>query len=263
MKKILRGCREIFLGSKTGMIYDQKDIAPTLSKILGLSYDVPSGKGMEIGKGLIGRKVLLAIIDSLDWSVYARFGRPIIDKVFDGLLYEFKVSSITGRTSPSIATTLSGLDPEEHEVFTTEDARRSKVLTLPEFAGRSGIKSTVVMEAEGARTFSRALRLVVAVEDTEDVDIFDGKILSGVDWSVARFDFVVCHLRTLDKYLHEGRSLEEIKGGLERILRGVVGIPRRENFVLVITGDHKAHGRVLKGSEMLPFVLLDVESGSA
>lgn len=240
------------------LVREQKDIAPTLAKILGLSYNVPSGKSIGVEEEFIGEKVLLAIVDSLDWLIYTKFGRPILENICVGSLHEFKVSSTVDKTSPSIATVLTGLDPGEHKIFSTEDARHSGILNLPEFVERNGLRSTVIMEEGGANTFLKSLNQVTAVKDTGDVDAFDRKILSGVSRATDRFEFIVCHLRTIDEYLHQVRSLEEIRESLEKILNIVVEIARTGNFLLVITGDHKAHGKAFEGSEILPLVFLDI-----
>lgn len=205
----------------------------------------------------------MAIIDSLDWSLYERFGRSIIEEVFEGEVQEFKISPSARLTSPSIATILTGLDPEEHKIFSTEDAQTSGIINLPEFAERKGVKSTVVMEAEGARTFLKNLSEVTPVEEDENVDDFDKAILSGVSQSVDRFQFIVCHLRTVDEYLHQGRSIGEIKQGLNNILRKIVDIAVENSFLLIITGDHRAHGEVTNGSRIVPLLILDTRKGNS
>ncbi len=98
------------------MVYEQKDIAPTLAKILKKEYDIPTGKSIDIGKEYLGKKVLLAIIDSFDWSIYETCGKEILQEISKSF-EEYKVSSAAEITSPGIATILTGLDPEEHNVF--------------------------------------------------------------------------------------------------------------------------------------------------
>ncbi len=156
---------------------NQKDIAPTLAEILDVSYDVPSGKPLEIGEEFTGKKILLAIIDSLDWSLYLMFGKPFMERRFGNSFEEFRISSQASITSPAIATILTGLDPEEHGVFSTNDAKDNEILNLPDFAQSQGIDTTVIMEAGGASVFSRAMN-VTPVKDVEDIRAFDKEILS-------------------------------------------------------------------------------------
>ncbi|KXA89588.1 hypothetical protein AKJ62_02775 [candidate division MSBL1 archaeon SCGC-AAA259D14] len=208
------------------------------------------GGGWSDGK--IGKGVILAIIDSLDWFLYEKFGRSIIEDVFSGSVEEFKVFSSADKTSPSIATILTGLDPEEHHVFSTQNAKESGIINLPEFAEKNGVKSTVVMERAGALTFLKILEMVTPVEDRENIVEFDEDILSGVEESVEGFKFIVCHLRTLDEQLHRGESVEKIEEGLERIIHSIINIAREGEFLLIITGDHKCHGNGKPGGDDVP-----------
>lgn len=239
------------------LVYDQKDIAPTIAKILNLDYEVPSGESIEIKEEFVGKNVILAIIDSLDWFVYEKFGRNIIENIFNGSIIEFKISASADKTSPSIATILTGLDPEEHHVFSTQNAQESEIINLPEFAEKNGVKSTVVMEKGGALTFLKTLETVTPVEDREDIVEFDDDILSGVEESAEEFKFIVCHLRTLDEQLHRGETVEKIEECLERIIHKIINIAREERFLLVITGDHKSHGNVFEGSDIVPLVFIE------
>ncbi|KXB05333.1 hypothetical protein AKJ49_01020 [candidate division MSBL1 archaeon SCGC-AAA382A03] len=238
-------------------IYDQRDVAPTLAKILNVSYDVPSGKPIGINESFISEKLIFAIIDSLDWNIYEKFARKIIKNCLNGSFREFKILSAAKITSPAIATLLTGLNPEEHGVFSTADAENSEILNLPEFAQTQGVNTTVVMEAGGANTFLRTLKSVRPVEDSENVDDFDEKILEGVRASLSKFDFIVCHLRTVDEYLHQGKSLKEVDKGLKKILQKIIDMAQRGEYLLVLTGDHETHGEIAEGNELVPLVLID------
>ncbi len=119
------------------------------------------------------------------------------------------------------------------------------------------MKSTVIMEAEGANTFLRTLDSVVEVEDTENVDEFDNEILEGVRKSIGKYEFIVCHLRTIDEYLHQGKNLREMRERLEEILKRIHSLGREGDYVTILTGDHKAHGDVMEGSDYLPLILMN------
>ncbi len=240
---------------------NQKDIAPTLAEILDVSYDVPSGKPLEIGEEFTGKKILLAIIDSLDWSLYLMFGKPFMERRFGNSFEEFRISSQASITSPAIATILTGLDPEEHGVFSTNDAKDNEILNLPDFAQSQGIDTTVIMEAGGASVFSRAMN-VTPVKDVEDIRAFDKEILSGVEKSISKYRFIVCHLRAIDEYFHQCRDLGEIEKEVERLLGEIIRLAERGKYLLVITGDHKSHGNVIEGSDMLPLLFLDLTDNS-
>ncbi len=238
------------------MVYKQKDIAPTLTKILDINYDIPTGKSIDIREEYIGKKILLAIIDSFDWSIYEKFGRKIIKKLSSSF-EEYKLSSPAEVTSPAIATILTGLNPDEHNVFSTEDAKNSESLNLPEFAMKRGIKVTVVMEAGGANTFLRTLDSVTAVEDTGNIDTFDDEIMEGVGKGIEKYEFIVCHLRTIDEYLHQGKSLDKIEERFEHLLNKIYSLGKEGDFIIFITGDHKAHGDMIEGSNYLPLNILN------
>lgn len=238
------------------MVYEQKVIAPTLAKILGINYDIPTGKSIDIREEYIGRKILLVIIDSFDWSIYEKFGREFIKKLSSSF-EEYKLSSPAEVTSPAIATILTGLNPDEHNVFSTEDAKKSESLNLPEFAMKRGIKVTVVMEAGGANTFLRTLNSVTAVEDNGNIDSFDDEIMEGVRKGIEKYEFIVCHLRTIDEYLHQGKSLEKIEEKLEHLLNKIYNLGKKGDFLVFITGDHKAHGDMIEGSKYLPLNILN------
>lgn len=240
---------------------DQRDIAPTLAEILEISYDIPSGRALEIGEDFAGEKILLTIIDSLDWPLYLKFGKSFLRKTLGNTFEEFKISSPATETSPAIATILTGLNPEEHRVFSTNDAWDSEILNLPEFAQLQDVDTTVIMEAGGASVFSRTMN-VTPVKDVENIRAFDKEIISGIEKSISEFRFIVCHLRTIDEYFHQGRNLKEIGKEVERILGEVIRLAEGGKYLLVITGDHRSHGKVLEGSEMLPLIFLDFTGSS-
>lgn len=243
-----------------GENYNQKDIAPTLAEILEINYDIADGRKIKINPEYKGEKLIFAIIDSLDWSVYERFAKRFIKEVFEVPVREFKVKSMAKNTSPAIATILTGLDPSKHGVFSTKDAQESEILNLAEFSAEKGVKTTVIMESRGANTFLRTLNQVTAIEDESNIQEFDKKILSGVEKAIEDFEFIICHLRTLDEYFHQSKSFTEIKNSVKRILGNLIRIGKEGNFLLVITGDHRAHGDLIEGSELVPLLFIDLRT---
>lgn len=238
-------------------VYKQKDIAPTIAKILDLPYNVPTGESIEIKEKIIGKKVILAIIDCFDWNIYEKYGRSILKEAVNGFLFEYRVSSNASRTSPAIATILTGLDPDEHSISSTADVESSDIVNLPRFAEMNGVKTTVVMEAKGANTFSGDIKEIHPVEDEEDIIEFDYKILENVRKSIDRFSFIVFHIRTIDRFLHRGKGSGIVKNELEKNIKKIVNIAQSSDFLLVITGDHKSHGDTFEGDKILPFLIIN------
>lgn len=113
------------------------------------------------------------------------------------------------------------------------------------------------MESGGASVFSKNID-VTPVRDVKNIRAFDREILSGVEKSISKFKFIVCHLRTVDEYFHQGRDLEETGEELKIILEEIVRLAKKGKYLLVVTGDHKSHGDVMEGSEMLPLIFLDL-----
>ncbi len=239
------------------VIYEQKDIAPTIAEILNLAYNVPTGESIELEEDLIGKNVVLAIIDCFDWDLYEKYGKDIITEVVEVPFFEYRVSSSAPKTSPAIATILTGLAPEEHSISSTADVESSNIINLPEFAERNGVETTVVMEARGANTFSDNIEEIHPIKDREDIIEFDDEILESVRKSINRFSFIVCHIRTIDKFLHRGERIEKIRGELERITKKIIDIAKPSDYLLILTGDHKSHGDVFEGNNIQPFIIIN------
>ncbi|MDD1752964.1 MAG: sulfatase-like hydrolase/transferase [Methanotrichaceae archaeon] len=93
----------------------------------------------------------LLIVDSLGYSLF-RWLEPHLQNMQtlakEGIAIEAK--AVADSTTPAIASILSGLLPEHHGVFTKEVAKESSILSLPEIANASGLKSAVIMEKNGA-----------------------------------------------------------------------------------------------------------------
>ena len=93
----------------------------------------------------------LLIVDSLGYSLF-RWLEPHLQNMQtlakEGIAIEAK--AVADSTTPAIASILSGLLPEHHGIFSKEGAKESSILSPPEIANASGLKSAVILEKIGA-----------------------------------------------------------------------------------------------------------------
>ncbi len=221
----------------------QIDIAPTIAKIMGFPFTC-DGEPIEEILALAGsnKRVSLIIVDSLGYDEYLNH-RHLLSHLsameMRGLL--FRCLSYSHFTTPSIATILCGLKPENHRILRTEDAYTRTVKCLPEVAYEYGFRVAIVMEEYGALSFYGLVDAVKPITDRADIIDFDEescynavKVLEDLDPNL-----LIVHFRSLDKL---GFNPEVVKR-FDLILKKLFSSMHGDSLIL-ICGDHPPHNRV-------------------
>jgi hypothetical protein len=232
------------------------DIAPTAAQVLGIK--LPEYDGHAIGQvdSWSCRNVFLVIVDSLGYYLYKRLEpslRHMPRLAQGGLLLQ--AESVSCHTTPAIASILSGLLPEHHRIFDKEGAKESEILSLPEVASGSGLRSAVVMEKNGAEVYQGLIDIVGAVSDALPSQEFDREIcLISQDALVQRPRILVSYFIGIDKVVHAGQGLDGIKEAACFIdsCIGALAARLEKDTLIIICGDHPVHAGRLK-REVAPF----------
>jgi len=216
----------------------QLDIAPTIAKLYDLDFKCSGHVIREVIDKYSGRKVVLLIIDSLGFQSYMLHKKSLsfVSKLaHNGLIY--KCITVTKRTTPAIATVLCGLRPEEHRVYNTGDISLSNVKSVAEFLSEKGVRTGVIMEEKGALTFKNRVDIVVPIKDREDILLFDQEVAISVTSLVNQeLDFIVAHMRSLDKLGYTTEAIKCINERTEQITSSL-----DEKWLITVCGDHPPH----------------------
>ena len=98
--------------------FSQVDIAPTAALILGLQLPKPDGSPIDLAVARGCKNVAIIIIDSLGYDLLMWL-LPTLENMRDlstvGKL--LRITAVSNHTTPAIASILSGLLPEHHEIF--------------------------------------------------------------------------------------------------------------------------------------------------
>lgn len=228
----------------------QTDIAPSIARSLGLSIPDPDGRPVEeIGCWRCQRAILI-IVDSLGYELYRSFLphlRHMRKIAASGFL--FRAVHVSDHTSPAIASILSGLTPEHHGIYDTESAKRSPILSIPEIASSSGLRSAVIMEKGGAEVYDGLIEYIGAVPRTLPPDVFDRHICRlTIEALSTDPDLVVSYFIGLDKAAHNGLHLDDFVKAAVSIDSHIGEIFSRagSRTMIVIVGDHPVHAGHLK-----------------
>jgi len=141
-------------------------------------------------------------------------------------------------TTPAIATILTGLHPENHRVFETQDTYKSEGLSIVELASMQGIKSSVIMEKMGACSFQGSVDLIVEIEE-EDAVQYDYKVRNALIRQNQKVSFTVAHFRILDRFYHSNGNTETAVEILSTHLKDIAACSK--NAGIIICGDHPPH----------------------
>ena len=137
------------------------DVAPTLARTLGTSLPRSDGQPIEAVVEWGCKNAVLLIVDSLGYDLF-RWLMPELKNMSclakAGVL--FKADVVSDRTTPAIASILSGLLPEHHGIYDKAGAKESSLLSLPEIASSCGLKTAVVMEKNGAEVYEGLIEIV-------------------------------------------------------------------------------------------------------
>ncbi len=234
------------------------DIAPTISKLLKIPMVPPTGKTIpeveSYAKERGCKKAVIIVVDSLGYSLYNYFS-PIMKNLSEisrtGLL--FRCKSAATITSPAIASIFTGDLPEEHNIYSTadiyaertKDSENPKLKSIMEWAYRAGMKSSVVIESEGAESFRGRIKDFYGVPNSEDILDYDLQITNyAVNALKENPDVLAVHLRTLDRFSHRAESWKEIERAAKVVDENLGKIFRNaeRGTIFFICGDHAIHG---------------------
>ncbi|MEM2097481.1 MAG: alkaline phosphatase family protein [Methanothrix sp.] len=231
----------------------QTDIAPSIARSLGFHLPDPDGRPIEeIGRWRCKRAILI-IVDSLGYELCRSFLphlRHMREIAGSGFL--FRALHVSDHTSPAIASILSGLTPEHHGIYDTESAKRSPILSIPEIASSSGLRSAVIMEKGGAEVYDGLIEYIGAVPRTLPPDEFDHHICRlTVEALSTDPALVVSYFIGLDKAAHNGLHLDGFIKAAVSIDAHIGEVFRRAGSatMIVIVGDHPVHAGKMKNDD--------------
>lgn len=234
------------------------DIAPTISRLLKIPIVPPTGRPIpeveNYAKERGCRRAVIIVVDSLGYSLYRHFS-PIMKNLNEvakkGLL--FKCKSPATITSPAIASIFTGYLPEEHNIYSTadiyteraKDSENPRLKSIMEWACRTGMKASAVIESEGAESFRGRIKDFYGVPDSEDILDYDQQITNyAVQALREKPDVLAVHLRTLDRFSHRAESWDELEKAAKDVDKNLGQIFRNaeKGTIFFICGDHAVHG---------------------
>ncbi len=227
------------------------DVAPTMARVLGVKTPFIDGVPIDEVEGWECDRVVLAIVDSLGYGLYKAL-EPDLPKMRsmakEGLL--LKAECVAPSTTPAIASILTGLMPHNHGISNTRQASESEIRSFLEWANSEKVRSSVVMEEEGARTFEGFVSMVMGVPKSLGVRDFDREILT---LSLASLGtdprLLVAHFVGIDRIAHQGGGVDEIRDAASAVdgHLGDLAAAIPERTMIVVCGDHPLHAGKLKG----------------
>jgi len=228
------------------------DVAPTMARVLGVKTPPIDGRPIGGVEGWDCDRVALAIVDSLGYGLYRSLEPylPNMRKIArEGLLLE--AEAVATSTTPAIASILTGLLPQNHGISNTSQASESEIRSLLEWAGSEGVRSAVVMEEEGARTFQGFVEIALGVPRALSAPDFDRQILArSLEALEGDPRVLVAHFVGIDRAAHRGGGIEEIREAASAIdgLIGEMAAAISERAILMVCGDHPIHAGRLQGA---------------
>ena len=231
-------------------------IAPTLAEFFGIPLNSQVRPVEQILNVMYARNpqvVVLVVIDSLDFQVYLDFAAELevlhefVER--DGLFFECE--TVSSHTTPAIASILTGLRPESHEIRTSEDVGKSKINSILEMLDDAGKPTAAVLETNGTKPLLGRISYVFAVDDRKDIVEYDALITTHTI-SVLNHQhevrFVFSHLRAIDRFAHRDWDLRVAANVTNENMRAIAKAVGDRNGMLVICGDHEAHLKERKAS---------------
>jgi hypothetical protein len=224
------------------------DIAPAIAELIGVPLPGADGVVRPELSDLMRRcsrvGVVLIIVDSLGYSTYQRLKPSMPSVSVKGTL--LRCEAVTDHTTPAIASILSGCYPRTHRVLTTADMLTSSIKSVLERAEECGVKSAVVIEADGAAAMKTKIELSEGVPDSRDIIAYDAAIKGhAIDLLEHKPVLMVLHFRAIDRYAHEGRSFDDLAFAAGSIDRHIAEICRHTlaDSCIIVCGDHPIHGK--------------------
>ena len=227
------------------------DVAPTMARVLGVRTPPIDGKPIDEVERWGCDRVVLAIVDSLGYGLYKamELDLPMMRSMAEeGLL--LKAECVAPSTTPAIASILTGLMPKNHGISNTSQASESEIRSLLEWASSENVRSAVVMEKEGARTFEGFVKTVMGVPKSLRGRDFDREILTQA-LAVLKSDprLLVTHFIGIDRIAHRGGGIDEVREAASAIDEhlGDLAAAIPGGTMMIICGDHPLHAGLLKG----------------
>ena len=230
--------------------FSQLDIAPTIASILGLELPEKDGRAIKAVADWGCKKAALIIVDSLGYDLLIHLLPHMANMNLlsqDGLLLPAK--AVSNRTTPAIASILSGLLPEHHQILDKAGAKESSILSLPEIAASAGEVCAVIMEQNGAEVYQGLIQKVYGIKDSLPPHEFDQEACRLTCQALLdRPDLLVSYFIGIDKNAHLGSDLKGIREAallIDRCIGRIMAMADEETL-LVICGDHPIHAGRLK-----------------
>ncbi|MHC1632018.1 MAG: alkaline phosphatase family protein [Methanotrichaceae archaeon] len=226
------------------------DVAPTMAYVLGQRMPMIDGRPIAEVKDWVCERVVLLIVDSLGYNLY-RTLEPFLPHMRvlarNGLL--LKAESVANSTTPSIASMLTGLLPQNHRVYNTKEASESDIISILELASSQKIRTAVVMEETGAKTFENFVDVMYGVPRTLNALEFDRQIcVRSLEALAADPKMLVTYFIGIDKIAHQGGGMNYIRAiamAIDDHLGSIIGASPCRTLIIVC-GDHPIHAGKLK-----------------
>jgi hypothetical protein len=240
----------LMTAQETTKPFSQIDIAPTAAHILGLQLPKADGSLIDLAVVRGCKNVAIIIIDSLGYDLLIWL-LPTLQNTRDlttvGQL--LRITAVSNRTTPAIASILCGLLPEHHEIFDKAGAKESRILSLPEIAAMSGRSCAVIMEQNGADVYQGLIKEVHGISDRIPPQDFDREACRMTCQALReRPRLLVSYFIGIDKSVHLGLGLEGIREAallIDRCIGEIVKTANQETL-FIICGDHPIHAGPLK-----------------
>jgi predicted AlkP superfamily pyrophosphatase or phosphodiesterase len=248
-------------------IHSQLDIAPTVARTLGFDILELDGKPIDLVQNWGCRNVVLIIIDSLGYDLFVWL-MPSLQNMSvlarEGLLFQAK--AVSNHTTPAIASILSGLLPEHHGIYDKAGAKESSILSLPEVASASGLKTAVIMEENGAEVYRGLIEIVCGIPDDIPPQNFDRRAcLLTIEALSKSPRLLVTYFIGIDKSVHLGQGAAGIREAALEIdsCIGKIADNADEETLFILCGDHPIHAGPLKRKKEPYSVALVLAKGRA
>jgi predicted AlkP superfamily pyrophosphatase or phosphodiesterase len=231
-------------------VFSQLDIAPTLASILELELPEKDGQEIKAVANWGCKKAALIIVDSLGYDLLNHLLPHMANMNLlsqDGLFLPAR--AVSNHTTPAIASILSGLLPEHHQILDKAGAKESKILSLPEIAASAGKVCAVIMEQNGAEVYQGLIQKAYGIKDSLPPHEFDQEACRLTCRALLdRPDLLVSYFIGIDKNAHLGSDLKGIREAALLIdcCIGQIMALADEETLLVICGDHPIHAGALK-----------------
>ncbi len=228
----------------------QLDIAPTAALILGLQLPEADGRPIDFATAKGCKNVALIIVDSLGYDLLMWLLPALENLRALGIVGQLlRMTAVSNHTTPAIASILSGLLPEHHEIFDKAGAKESRILSLPEIAAAAGLSCAVIMEQNGADVYEGLIEMVHGISDSIPPQDFDKESCRMTCQALLEKPrLLVSYFIGIDKCIHLGRGLEGIKEAallIDRCIGKLVNAANEETL-FIICGDHPIHAGPLK-----------------